>query len=142
MKYLLLWLPFLFIIEGYAQTPVEWSQLSQVHYVSMVDIRNGNFIDRPRFSKEIKQLKGESIQIQGYLIPLDVEGNAYALSRYPYSACFFCGGAGPESVMDVHFTEPYKSRDLNEMVTLQGTLELNDEGYGLIYLLSKAKMSK
>ena len=37
--------------------------------------------------------------------------------------CFFCGGAGPESVMEVESKEPIKYTA--ESIILQGTLRLN-----------------
>lgn len=58
------------------------------------------------------------------MIPLDV--GVYALSKYPYAACFFCGGAGPETIAGLHFSKSPKRYKTDDFVTLQGMLVLND----------------
>ena len=122
-----------------AQQSVDWEQLSEVKYRRMVDLSSGYLLDRPKFSKQIKALDGEQIQIRGYMLPMDVEGLTYALSKYPYEACFFCGGAGLESVMSIWFKPPYGKYKLDQQVTLNGVLRLDDSGEGLIYFLENAE---
>ena len=52
--------------------------------------------------------------------------------------CFFCGGAGPETVMEVYAKTPVKFT--SEAVTLRGKLELNaDDVNRLIYSLTEAE---
>lgn len=135
------WLWTFFLLWGgsyLGQTPIDWPQLAEVRYVRQVDLSTGYVVDRPRFSREIKALADQEVAIGGYLLPLDVSGESYALSRYPYSACFFCGGAGLESVMNVWFVEAKQRYRLDQYVTLKGTLRLSDSGDGLLYLLEDA----
>ncbi len=139
MRYCLLGLLILFGNSLMAQTVIDWTQLAEVHYVRQIDLSTGYPVDRPRFSRGIKALEGEVIEIGGYLLPLDVSGEAFALSRYPFSACFFCGGAGLESVMNVWFVEVKRDYRLDQYVTLRGTLRLSDSGHDLLYLLEDAK---
>ncbi len=124
---------------AWAQIAVDWPQLSEVRFVQQLDLRSGYVVQRPRFPKAIKALEGQEIEISGYILPLDVEGEVYTLSRYPYAACFFCGGAGLESVMDVWFADLDQRYRLDQQVKLQGTLRLSDSGDGLIYLLEEAE---
>ena len=60
--------------------------------------------------KKSRPLPGKEIVIKGYIIP--VEGykshKEFILSAFPYNMCFFCGGAGPETVMEVEASEPVK----------------------------------
>jgi len=55
--------------------------------------------------------------------------------------CFFCGGAGPETVMEVFAKEPIKYSA--EPVMLKGKLELNDSDVNrLIYTLKDVEIAK
>ncbi|MCI4669473.1 MAG: DUF3299 domain-containing protein [Bacteroidia bacterium] len=142
MKYLLLCILGLFANNLIAQTPVNWVQLSEVRFSRGMDLSTGYLVDRPRFSKRIKSLENKRIEISGYMLPIDLKGEAYALSRYPYSACFFCGGAGLESVIEIWFLKDGQQFKLDQRVTLKGKLRLNPSGDGLIYLLEQAEVVK
>ena len=51
---------------------------------------------------------------------------------------FFCGGAGPETVMEIYAKTPIKFT--SEAVTIRGKLELNsDDVNRLIYSLTNAE---
>ena len=81
--------------------------------------------------------------VKGFIIP--VEGykghKEFILSAFPYSMCFFCGGAGPESVMEVTAIEPIEYSA--EAVTIKGKLVLNpDDVNKLMYSLTGAKLVK
>ncbi len=138
MKYLFLGILFLSTSYLLAQTPIDWYQLSEVRYIRGLDIRTGYLVDRPRFSKKIKSLDGKQVEITGYILPIDAEGTTYVLSRNPYASCFFCGGGGLESVMDIRFTVKNQGFKLDQYVTLRGVLRLSESGDGLIYLLDEA----
>jgi len=143
MKYFLLCIGLTLLVgQGWAQESVDWQQLSQVHYSRMVDMRTGYLVEKPKFHKDIKALEGELVEISGYILPLDVSGSAYVLSRYPYAACFFCGGGGLESVMDIWFKNPAQSFELDQYVKLRGILRISVGGQGLIYLLDEAQEVK
>jgi G3E family GTPase len=47
----------------------------------------------PRFSSEITALNGKQIMIEGFSIPLEVEGKIFVLSAQPSNMCFFCNSA-------------------------------------------------
>lgn len=116
-----------------------WKKLSKITFTKKYDELMGFKVDIPVFSEEIKSLEGEEVTIRGYIIP--VEGykshKEFIFSAYPYSMCFFCGGAGPETVMEVYSTEPVEYTA--EQVTLKGKLELNaDDINRLMYALNDA----
>lgn len=89
----------------------------------------------PEFSKKIKKLANKQVIIKGYLVPVDK--TTWALSKNTYAACFFCGKAGPETVMGLTFkTDPGKLKmDANAVLTgkfkLNGT-DVDDWMYSLI----------
>jgi len=65
---------------------VTWEMLSKVKYKRKEHEEYG-LVNFPLFSNELKELRGKTIIISGYIIPLDSE--TYVLSRYVYASCFF-----------------------------------------------------
>lgn len=115
--------------------------MGKVTYKKKFDELLGFKVDVPIFSKDVKDLDGKIIELQGYIIP--VEGykshKEFIFSAYPYSSCFFCGAAGPETVMEVKSDEPVKYT-VNP-IKIKGKLRLNDKDINkLMYGLSDAKI--
>ena len=120
-----------------------WKTLAKITFKKEYDELLGFKIDKPVFSEPIQELEGKEITISGYIVP--VEGykshKEFILSAFPYNMCFFCGGAGPETVMEVYADEPIKFSA--EAVTIKGILELNaDDINRLMYGLKNAVMVK
>lgn len=120
-----------------------WKTLGKITFKKQYDEMLGFKVDVPVFSEEIKSLNGREITIKGYIIP--VEGykshKEFVFSAFPYSMCFFCGGAGPETVMEVYAIKDVKYSA--EAITLRGKLEVNDTDINrLIYILNDAEQVK
>lgn len=131
----------LLCISVFAQDVNPWKTLGKVTYKKKFDELLGFKVDVPVFGKEVKELDGKMITIQGYIIP--VEGykshKEFIFSAYPYSSCFFCGAAGPETVMEVKSSEPVKY-SVNP-IKIKGILRLNDKDINkLMYSLNDAKI--
>lgn len=115
-----------------------WKVLSKVKIKTVFDQKTGNIFYEPIFGKHIEQLEGKKIVIKGYVIPADLARGRMTLSAYPFSSCFFCGGAGPETVMEIEAKEPIIYR-MDRPVSLQGKLRLNREDpFRLLYVLEDA----
>jgi|SRR5687767_11692378 len=130
-------------INAQAQTESLWKTLARITYKKEYDEFLGFKIDKPVFSDQIKALNGKEVTIKGFIIP--VEGykshKEFILSAFPYSMCFFCGGAGPESVMEVMAIEPIEYSA--EPVVIKGKLKLNyDDVNKLMYSMTDAKIAK
>lgn len=120
-----------------------WKTLSKISYKKEYDELMGFKIDKPVFSDQVKALEGKEVTLKGYIIP--VEGykshKEFIFSAFPYSMCFFCGGAGPETVMEVEATEGIKYSA--DAIVLKGILTLNDKDINrLMYKLTAAKLVK
>lgn len=120
-----------------------WKTLSKITYEKKFDDLLGFKVDVPVFGEDIKALEGKTVEVSGYIVP--VEGykshTEFVFSAYPYNMCFFCGGAGPETVMEVSSSEPVKYS--TERVKLRGTLALNSDDINrLMYILTDAELVK
>jgi hypothetical protein len=135
---------FLFPVDSVAQNDGNvWNTLAKITFKKEYDEMLGFKVDVPVFSDQVQAMAGEEIEIKGYVIP--VEGykshTEFVFSAFPYNMCFFCGGAGPESVMEVYADEPIKYSP--EPITIKGTLELNATDVNrLIYALNGAILVK
>lgn len=109
----------------FAQQENMWKTLSKITYKKEYDEMLGFKVDVPVFSKELQSLEGKEVTIKGYIIP--VEGykshKEFIFSAYPYNMCFFCGGAGPETVMEVKAKSPVPFTA--DPITIRGKLHLN-----------------
>lgn len=129
-----------------AQTTVTWPQLAKVEWTEGYVRELKGYYSIPRFSSEVWALNGEPIKIEGFCIPLDVDSKSFALSSQPSSMCFFCSGAGPESVMEIIVQKDNHDFDKikTDMVAeLTGTLKLNKtDPDHLMYILENTKLLK
>lgn len=62
--------------------------------------------------------------MSGFIIPIDNKN--YALSKNVFASCFFCGQAGPETIMGIKFKNPNIKLKTDQYVTLTGTFRYND----------------
>ena len=94
----------------------------------------------PEFPVDLKALVGKEVNLEGYYLPIDVEDDAYIiLSKFPYSQCFFCGGAGPESIAEVSFKTKPDRFEADQYIRIKGKLKLNaSDRSGLVLKLTSA----
>lgn len=109
---------------AYSQDVTGWQLLGEVGFETK-STQNRYEIDTPEFSKRLKEADGKKIRLKGYLIPLsELNGKQqYMLSSLPFSSCYFCGGAGPETVVELDTKE--KIKFVTKQIILEGTLTLN-----------------
>lgn len=126
--------------------PIDWKLLATTEFEDRYNEEFKAMIPYPIFPAALKKLEGETVQIKGYVIPVEEtgeEGGLLVLSAVPYSQCFFCGLAGPESVMDVQLKEDLGRFDswMDRQLTFRGRLRLNDSDlYYLNFILEEAKL--
>jgi len=136
-KALLAFLFSLSIFSLSAQKSLVWPVLAMTNYDQ--DPVSGLY--SPKFPSILSNsFEGEEIVISGYLIPLDVAANTYALSKNPFSACFFCGNAGPETVIELKFKGNPGRFATDKFVPITGELRLNRNGQGLFFTILNAQI--
>ncbi|HMP93550.1 MAG TPA: hypothetical protein PKD90_11795 [Phnomibacter sp.] len=89
----------------------------------------------PKWPPHIKKLEGQRVTVSGYVIPMDNKGEIIALSANPYDACFFCGKAGPASIMAVELEKKNNKYVVDEYVSFTGWLKLNDSDINQFYYI-------
>lgn len=113
------------VVAGDIKT-VKWDMLTDITYQKKYNKEYEMYFNYPVFGKKIQGLKNAQIVISGYAIPLDMD--TYVLSKYVFASCFFCGGAGPETIMGITFKgKPQKKLRTDDYITLTGTFRLNEE---------------
>lgn len=118
-----------------------WKTLANVTFENVMDAQSGIPIQQAKFSQEVLDLNGNEITVRGYLLPEKgyKTHKEFILSSLPYNLCFFCGKAGPETVMEVSSLDAVRYSD--EPIVMKGTLLLNVlDPYGLPYILMDAKL--
>lgn len=121
-------LKFLLILLMSGQTPIQnpWDLLGTTTIRQGHDSFLDEPIDLPVFPEKLKKWDGKEITLEGYIIPLKQGSQDYfVLSRFPYQSCFFCGAAGPETVVEVYSDREVRFTD--EKVSVTGMLELNED---------------
>jgi hypothetical protein len=103
-----------------------WQVLAEVTFQHVKDPK-GYDIEKPVFSKYLRSFNGKKVVLKGYMIPLSEAGGAgkFMLSSLPFNVCYFCGAAGPETVMEVETTE--KIKFTTKQIIMAGVLFLNDK---------------
>jgi len=136
---------FLWMLVGVhlqAQTILTWDDLADVTWEESYDEATAMTNLTGVFGEHLKSFDGKEVIISGYVIPLDAMGLSYALSRTSFAACFFCGQAGPETVMDLNVrpksVPSYRQKDT--LIKFKGILVLKESNEtGLNYTLDLAK---
>ena len=136
---------FLFLIFSvtlFCQTDT-WKTLSKISYKKEFDEMMGFKVDKPVFSEEVLALGGKEVTLKGYIIPIEgyKSHKEFIFSAFPYASCFFCGAAGPETIMEIVAKEPIKYTD--EPIIIKGKLTLNSKDINkLMYRLSDVVKTK
>lgn len=135
---------FSFLLMGFfsvssvaAQQPTSvWKTLAKVKMQTRQE--RGYSVEYPVFSEEVKKLHQQTVVLKGYILPLDLEKpKQFIFSLFPYNACFFCGAAGPETVMQVYSKTQINYSD--KPIWIKGRLKVNEKDPNqLMYVLEEA----
>jgi hypothetical protein len=122
------------------EPPDGWKVLSKVKFTSVFYKEHQAHFLTPFFDSSIRSFEGKEFVLRGHYLPLETdEKNVIILSRSPYSMCFFCGGAGPESVAEVHFAGKVPRFKADQIITVKGILKLNGKDIShLNFILKEA----
>lgn len=125
-----------------------WAILLELEFKIRFDNDFDDVTHRPLFTKKITALEGQIIEVEGFIIPHDIasgavdisdDGQRFMFSAFPLATCFFCGGAGAESVLETFPKSPipYSKRKIK----IRGKLKFNKTDFlKLPYQLEDAEI--
>ncbi len=90
-----------------------------------------------------KSLDGKMLTLAGHYIPV-MDEEIIILSKYPYANCFFCGGAGLESVVEIRLRDKTdRVFELDEKLKFKGKLKINTTEWEFVsFILDDAVIIK
>lgn len=103
---------------------LSWKLLGQIKYVKKATDDYPEGVMFPVINSTLKAKSKKTIIMSGFIIPID--NKTYALSKNVFASCFFCGQAGPETIMGIKFKDPNMRLKTDQYVTLEGTFRYND----------------
>ena len=119
---------------------LDWTTLQNIEFQDQYVEEIKDYMKFPKFSWELKNLGGTIVEIEGYTIPFDKSGQKIALSANPFAACYFCGKAGPASVVTVKLKARNTRYHVDDYKTVRGKLRLNsDEIHEFYSILEEAE---
>ena len=111
---------------NFVATPIDslnWKLLGMIKFIKKADKEYGEVM-YPQVSPLLKQKTGKRIAMSGFIIPID--NTTFALSKNVFASCFFCGQAGPETIMGIKFKGETPKLKTDQYVTLVGTFRINE----------------
>ncbi|MFK7796562.1 MAG: hypothetical protein AB8E82_03850 [Aureispira sp.] len=124
-----------FAVEEEMQPTGVWEDLLKLKFKISFDEAVDDVVFRPKFTELIRSYEGQIIEVEGFIIPHNIaadamgdvndQGDKFMFSAFPLASCFFCGGAGSESVMEAFPKDPINYT--TKKITVRGRLKLNDE---------------
>lgn len=126
---------------SFSQIQTDWTTFADVQFEEKYFEEDEAHYLVPVFGASVLSLDGQEITIKGYVIEIDPSKGFYVLSKYQNSACFFCGGAGPETIVELAYTERQADLRMDKFVTIKGRLKLNNgDIYHCNYILDNPKV--
>lgn len=104
-----------------------WDLFARVKFEAKYIKEANSYFLAPVFDQKIISLAGTEITLKGYYMPMETEQNQLIISKNPYASCFFCGGAGPESVAEALLKAKSPRLKVDQIITVKGKLKLNDK---------------
>ncbi|MDY0089794.1 MAG: hypothetical protein RBR78_05465 [Flavobacteriaceae bacterium] len=103
---------------------LSWKLLGVIKYIKKPNKDFPEGVMYPIINSTLKEKNKKKIVMSGFIIPVD--NVTYALSKNVFASCFFCGQAGPETIMGIKFKGTTPRLKTDQYVTLEGTFRYND----------------
>lgn len=128
---------------GFSSSPPEgWELFENVVFTATYFEEVDSYFEVPTFDEELLSLEKKEVTLSGYFVPIGVD-TIFVISANPYSSCFFCGMAGPETVAEVRMPEIPAKLEPDAFVKVKGTLKLNDSDIDYMnFILQDARFVK
>lgn len=136
-----------FVKINYAQNNTWNTLLDDIKVRYIYSPKYKGYISKPKFGDKLLALDGKVITLRGFFLPTDLTGKVFILSYNPSNMCFFCNGAGIESIIELYPKEDeirlFKRLETDDYFEVKGRLRLNADDFDhLIYILDEADFIK
>lgn len=122
--------------SAYSQLKLSWKDVIDVYAKEVTFSEKNPAIAIKGQGKSLKDIEGKVITITGYFLDLDPDGEWFMVSKNPFATCFFCGGAGPETVIELlKYKNVKKKFKTDDIVEVTGTLRMiaeNEDDVGFV----------
>ena len=126
---------------SFSQKEINWTNLEDVEFSERYVEELDEYVLFPSFGFDVQKLDGKEVILSGYILAIDPEIGYYVLSKGPFASCFFCGAAGPETIVELSLKSKDKSFMMDEFATFKGYLKLNsDDIYRCVYIIEFAEV--
>lgn len=100
-----------------------WKLLGEIKYEKRKHPKYGE-VQFPVVNDKVKAKGKKRVLISGFIVPID--SKSYAISKNVFAACFFCGKAGPESIVGLKFRGATPKLKTDQYVTVEGVFRYNE----------------
>lgn len=114
-----------FETKSYVATDtLNWKLLGMIKFVKKPNKDYPDGVMFPIINSTLKVKNKKRIAMSGFIVPID--NTTYALSKNVFASCFFCGQAGPETIMGIKFKGSTPKLKTDQYVTLEGNFRINE----------------
>ena len=129
--------------SAYSQLKLSWKDIIDVYAKEVSFSEKNPALAIKGQGKSLKDIEEKVITITGYFLDLDPEGEWFMVSKNPFATCFFCGGAGPETVLElIKFKNVKRKFKTDDIVEVTGTLKMiveNEDDVAFVLYDAKVK---
>ena len=133
---LFLFLFSLLSISAFSQKTIAWKDVMDIYAKEVRFSEKNPTLAIKGQGMSLKEIEGKKITITGYFLDLDPDGEWFMVSKNPFATCFFCGGAGPETVIELlKYKNVKKKFKTDDIVTVTGTIKMiaeNEDDVGFV----------
>ena len=124
-------------VKGYQK--ITWLTLKDVEFENKYYENEDQYFLQPTYGEKLQALADKKVYISGYVIPIDPDEGIFVLSANTFSSCFFCGNAGPESIVELVINDNQTVYKTDQWASFKGVLKLNSDDLDhLYYILEEA----
>lgn len=103
---------------------LSWKQLGAIKFLKKKHKDYPEGVMFPLVNATLKAKNKKRIAMSGFIVPID--NTTYALSKNVFASCFFCGQAGPETIMGIKFKGATPKLKTDQYVILEGNFRVNE----------------
>ena len=133
---LFLFLFSLISVSAFSQKTIAWKDVMDIYAKEVRFSEKNPTLAIKGQGMSLKDIEGKKITITGYFLDLDPDGEWFMVSKNPFATCFFCGGAGPETVIELlKYKNVKKKFKTDDIVTVTGTIKMiaeNEDDVGFV----------